>query len=622
MNATLKEVVDAGRDVLKITFVQPVREGRPRPDGWPPGLRQIAASAIAVLAMLTLGTLGSGLLRGQDTLSLSPTDLNVTLPSLSLPVLLLGVVVALALAATAALHAAWWLRLGVLILTAVAIVTANPMALTTPTGMLLVGGSFLILVGFTIARSFRTYAWWEYVVVLCLVGAALILPLGVPSALSIGWDSRPATVSVALSMLGILVVPAVMVAGFAPAQIVVTAADAVANRPVSRGLFWSVFAIALCAFAATSWQHLTADPRPSWPAVVASSCLLAAVALVAGVLLRRARASRPPDPHQYPEAWGNWIYPLAAAMAGIIVVSWVAVAITVLLTLSGANQAAAAVLAANQAVFTGGSGTIWRAVVGAGALVASWRLSRRDRLVEAIMLATFGTFMGFDALGLAPGLSLLHQRSAAMIGLVCVTIALASMLVHILRRRFDRDRAAGVLTVLMLALLYPHRDALSDPISALLWVAPTAMLLFGLGWRMFTEATITYSSSVRYPQSSRVLLFLANSVLAATGIAFVSLSRGMGTDSDLSDWGQLGDLALGEPLYLAGLVTGLWLMLRPRVSGEVSEQLTDERYDSEEVAAEEAAEEAAEPEYGPWTVMPPTWPPNAPPPPSAPPPPA
>ncbi len=70
-------------------------------------------------------------------------------------------------------------------------------------------------------------------------------------------------------------------------------------------------------------------------------------------------------------------------------------------------------------------------------------------------------------------------------------------------------------------------------------------------------------------------------------------SRGTGTQTDPSSWGALGDSSLGEPLFLVGLVTGLWLLLRPHRSGEVSEQLTAERYDSEEVAAEEAAEAAA-----------------------------
>jgi hypothetical protein len=89
------------------------------------------------------------------------------------------------------------------------------------------------------------------------------------------------------------------------------------------------------------------------------------------------------------------------------------------------------------------------------------------------------------------------------------------------------------------------------------------VLVFGLAWRVFTEAQVTYHSSKRYPQSTRVLLFLANTLFATTGVAFVTLTRGLGTDADPSLWGTLGDSTLGEPLYLTGLIAGLWLVLRP-----------------------------------------------------------
>jgi hypothetical protein len=179
-------------------------------------------------------------------------------------------------------------------------------------------------------------------------------------------------------------------------------------------------------------------------------------------------------------------------------------------------------------------------------------------------------------------------------GLVAVTIALSATVIHLVRGQFDRRRATGVLTVLLLAALFPYRNALSDPISTALAVAPTALLIFGLGWRIFTEAGVTYGSSRHYPQPTRVLLFLANSLLAATGVALVTLSRGMGTEADTSTWAGVGDLMLGKPLYVAGLVAGLWLILRPREVGEVSEQLTEERYDSAEAALADEAIGAGE----------------------------
>lgn len=62
---------------------------------------------------------------------------------------------------------------------------------------------------------------------------------------------------------------------------------------------------------------------------------------------------------------------------------------------------------------------------------------------------------------------------------------------------------------------------------------------------------------------TRVLLFLANALFATTGVAFVALSRGLGTNADPTVWAELGDATLGDPLYVAGLVAGLWLVLQP-----------------------------------------------------------
>lgn len=590
MNPVFKEVLEAGRDVLRITFVEPVKEGRPRPKDWPRGLREVAATALIVLVALGLAILGSSWLRSHDVLVLSPSAVEITIPGLALPLLLLGVLTSLALAATAALHTSWWLRIAMLALAGVAVVLMNPLALQAPLALLLVAGSYLALLTFALVRAKRSYAWWEYLVVLGLLTMAMVLPLALPTLAGSESDARPAAVVGTLSSLQVLMLPAVMAAGFAPAQIVVTGAEAIANRPVSRGLFWTVFGLGLAALGLSTYQNLASGPAPTPADLAGSVGLLTLVALAVAGLLRRARASRPPAPAEYPQAWSDWIYPVAIGIAGILIVTNVIVAVVVLLAVLGQVDASNAVTTAIQAVFGPTLGTVWRGLVGLVALVVAWWLATRNRLVEAIILATFAVLPLSAALGLVPSLDFLQQSPPLVIGLVAVTVALSATVIHLLRGRFDRRRATGVLTVLMLAALFPYRNALSDPISTALAVAPTALLIFGLGWRMFTEAGITYGSSGHYPQPTRVLLFLANSLLAATGVALVALSRGMGTEADTSGWAQVGDLMLGKPLYVAGLVAGLWLILRPHDVGEVTEQLTEERYDSAEATlADDAA---------------------------------
>ena len=150
------------------------------------------------------------------------------------------------------------------------------------------------------------------------------------------------------------------------------------------------------------------------------------------------------------------------------------------------------------------------------------------------------------------------------LGLLAAVVALVAAAGLAVSRRLDRSRATGVMTVVLLAVLYPQRNLIENPVGAVLVVAPAVLLVFGLAWRVITEAQVTYTGSPKYPQSTRVLLYLANTLLAATVVAFVTLARAVGTDVDPSRFGELGDTVLGDPLYVAGLVSGLWLVLRPR----------------------------------------------------------
>lgn len=614
MNGALREVYEAGRDVLKITFVTPIVDGRPRPRQWPSGLQPIGWGAVALLVLVSLATLASGPLRAFGQLTTSPNS-SGALPDLSVPLLLAAVLTSFALACTAALHTSGWLRVAILVVAVSVVVLFGMEALTSPVSLGITVTGIAGLVVFTAIRSFRSFAWWEFLVVLGLLTYTLVLPWATRTPIW-GLDTRPGAVEGALVGLQLLILPAIIVAGFAPAQIVVTGAEAIANRPVSRGLFWVVFAVCLAALVAASGAAILGGQELTPSAVLASLVVLVLAAGAIAALLRRSRIGTPPPPAAYAEPWGNWLYPLAVAMTGIkVLVAPIAIVIG-LLQLFGQAEAASGGSAVFYSVFERDAAVYWQALIGAAALVVAWRLSRRQRLTEAIMLASFAIAVMLDAFSLVPGLDFLRQRSSFALGLLAASVALVAAAVLLIGRRFDRGRATGVLTVIALALLYPYRAGLSDPLSAALSVAPAAMLVFGLGWRMLTEAQVTYGTSTRYPQSTRVLLFLANSLLAVTGVAFVTLSRGTGTQTDPSSWGALGDSSLGEPLFLVGLVTGLWLLLRPRGAGEVSEQLTAERYDSEEVAAEEVAEAATAAEMTPgWSPNisapnpPPMWPP-------------
>ncbi len=556
------EIVAAVRDVLRITFVEPVRHGRPRPREWPRGLPEVGVAVTVLFGLLALAIVFAVPLREGGELTYSPSSSD-TVPVLTVPLLLTGVLFSFILAVTAALHASWWLRLSLLVLGAAVVFFFAIRAWYNP---LLIGVSvvfYLALVLFTLVRARRAYAWWELVVVAGLLLAATVLPWLAPAGeVTWGVDLRATALDGALVSLQILILPAMLVAGSAPAQIVVTGAQATASRPVGRGLFWTGFGVAVAWLAVVTWLGVGSDDLTPSAIVGALVALLATTSLV-GVLLWRADYRTPPGPARYPEVWGGWLYPLAVAMVVANVVTLPAIIVRSLATVVGLPEVAAAIDAGLNLFLDNNPGVLGRGLLGLVVLVLAVRFAGRSRMVEAVALGGFAVLVLLDALGLVPGLRFLHDRSAAAMGLLASVVALAAALVAAARRRFGRDRAVGVLTVVLLAVLYPHRDLISDPLTTVFASTGAVVLVFGLAWRVFTEAEITSGDSRRYPRSTRVLLFLANALLATTGVAFVALSRGLGTDADPTVWAELGDATLGDPLFLAGLVAGLWLVLRP-----------------------------------------------------------
>ncbi|MDQ7991847.1 MAG: hypothetical protein AAGC63_02630, partial [Propionicimonas sp.] len=214
------------------------------------------------------------------------------------------------------------------------------------------------------------------------------------------------------------------------------------------------------------------------------------------------------------------------------------------------------------AFFDNNPGVLWRALLGLAATAMAWRLARQRRIGEAGFLVAFAASVVLDAVGLLPSATFLHDRTPQALGVLAGVAALGAGLVLAVRRRLTRRRAAAVLTVLLLAVLYPHRGVLGDPASAVLVFSAPMVILFGLTWRILTDAEFTRSGSRRFPQSTRVLLFLANSLFACTSVAFLALARGTGTDLDTSNWATLGSDQLGDALFLVALLAGAWLALR------------------------------------------------------------
>ena len=558
-------ITTALRDIWRITFAEPVREGRPQPSRWPHGLAAIGAAAATLYVLLTLAAAFAVPLRQAGDLTASPTS-EFTLPTITLPLLVAGLLLSLVLAHTAALHTSWWLRLPLFLFGAAATFFFTATAFDQPLLMLGSVLAYLGLLVFTLVRARRNYAWWEFVVVAGLVAVATLLPwAGAGTAVSFV-DPRPTGLEGALINLQPLALPAIIVAATAPAQIVVTGAVAASTREVGRRVFWVGAAAVLVWFGfSVAWSMDELTPS----GVLGSAATLAVVAGGLALVLRGAGRTRPEPPAVYPETWSPWLYPLAVAMVSVVVVIVPLSMLHSLLPQLGLAPTPVGELVelAMNGWMSSNPGVLWRALLGVAALGFAWQRGRTDRLGEAGFLISFAAAVLLDAAGLLPVGDFLLDRTPAGYALIAGIAALGFAGWTAARRRLTRKRAAGVLTVLLLAVLYPHRDVLSDPASAVLVFSAPAVILFGLSWRILTDAGFTRTGSRHFPQPTRVLLFLANSLFAVTSIAFLALARGTGTSVDTTVWASTGDSLLGDPLFVVALVAGTWL-IASRVRGE------------------------------------------------------
>ena len=562
MKQVLAQLLGIVKDTIEITFVAPVREGRPRPSTWPRGLPAIGAASLVLYCLLALAAVFAVPLRRAGHLVLSGAS-STSLPQSVIWLLLCGVIVSFSLVHTAALHTSWLLRVVLFVLGGVVLIffvmpaTAAVAWAWVPSVALYCG-----LLVFTVIRARRAFAWWEFLVVTAVVAVTLLCP-----GLISGMDNSflVASIEGMFSSLGVLAYPALLVAGAAPAQIVVTGAEALARRPVMRPIFWVMAAIAtgwLAYTTITAVRDKADELNPE--ALLASAIGLVVLAGAFALWLRRGRENTPDQPSTYADRWVPWLYPLAAVIIGLVVLILPVSIVMIMTRYAGFNTAANVLDTIWSTLMDNNPGVMWRAAIGVVLLVIAWRISKRGRTAEATLLSALSFSVILDALGLVPALAFLHERNTLITGLIAAGVALLIGVRLAIRRSLDQERASWILTVILLAALYPFRNTLEDPAGAVLVFSAQLLVLFGLTWRLLSDAEWLEEDSRFLPRSTRVLLFIANTLFAATSIAFIALARATGTSADSNTWVNAGDWMLGEPLYTTGLVAAIWLSLRPR----------------------------------------------------------
>ncbi|MFT4294581.1 MAG: hypothetical protein QM582_04135 [Micropruina sp.] len=558
---TLTAAVNVVRDVVWLTIVQPVREGRPRTAGWPVGLRPIMISALTLYALLALAVVFAGPLRNAETLIVTP--LGRTIPDVGAWLCIAGVLLALVLLQTAALHLPWWVKL--YSLASVSVIMAyfaiggatDPLLAVWP----LIG--LLALVVLTVVRWQSEFAWWEFVFVAVALAGTLFVPLrGNAATRGLNMDWRGYSAEGALQTLSVLAVPSLLVAGAALAQIAVTASFAgvaAVTRELPRRPLQVTALLLLCGAVAELVRSF-GDPENAAPGWIGSALALAAIAALHLIVM--AAAGRAPAWSDLDEDSTPVNYLVALGTIAVLLFQPAASILREVARVTGAQwlfTSTDAFLSVTGSDLTMIATRLLVCLIG---LCITVPLARRGRPWAAMFLSSLSVLSLFQLLRNRGFEDWASNTVPQMSGLLLIALLLAAA-VQLIGRRLTAIRMAALASGILLCLIYPHRAILDDPISALLGFSGIGAVLFGLIWRILTEGDITHEGTRRWPVPARVLLFCASALLGVTSAAFVTLTRSSGDTLDVTVFADSGDYLLGTPLFLTAVVGCLAIAVAP-----------------------------------------------------------
>jgi hypothetical protein len=553
------------RFVLRRTFLDPVREGRLADTGWSPGLRAIVAIGIAsYVVMMVAAASGTWLRRHAELVFAAPDQ---SLPVLTLPLIGVAAVVSLAALFAAGLHLSPPLRIAVTVVVVAALLDLVDWTQRSWVDWLTVAlAGCLVLT--LVLRWNRHFHWLEFVVGLVAIGHAvvaqvlrLVSPYGASNLQVFALDGL-------LALLWNLALPAALLAGAALIEITTAAAtwtvaglwNGIAHRRLAGPLGVVLLALLIGIRVAQEAVRISSPADPVRPRQVLLGLAIAvAILLAGGVVTWLADRTPAGDPARRPDLddllpiWSRWVPALALLLAAAIGLQ--------LLVSRVVRAFGTTILAVAIANFGGASAVVWYATAGTllAAAAGIW-LAFRGRRTAALLLMAFAVMYGASVVSDTTGLLTTNEDVLAATTLLAVL--LGGWLVA--RRRLTAESGTALGGVLLITVVYPYRSWVTEPATQLFGLAGvSAALLVGLVWRILTDNGYARGDSARFPQSSRVLLALANALVGATTIAVVALVGGF-TALDLSVVESVGDHLLGFPLVLAATYAGLSLAARGR----------------------------------------------------------
>ncbi len=561
------EVVAAGRAVWRTAVADKIARGRLRDIDWPYGLNAVVGLALVMCGVAAVLALLSGPLRAGSDLLVPNSLVSSTPVGLTWLVTFL-VVVALSVFSLAALHGPWWLKvLGFVVgagLLAVWAVSGG-----TGTGRLapivppIVGGLLIvILLVFWIVRGRRSFAWWEFPVLLGVFGTGIAVTLGTLSlnARNLGFEITPLLLEQTASLLAFLVLPAALVAGAAVAEITVAATVGATRQAQQfaqhRWPYVLLGLLVLLRLIQTGGQLADLDPvEEGWLAIVPALGIAAAFGGLSWLLTKISRDAGEVRIDALPDDLARVGIPVGVAMVCVLLP--VLAFLFGYQILFGLNREAALAIGFDPSPVVDRITDVVRTLLGLILIGISVVLARRRRRGMAVVLGSVGVML------LALGMRLLTGYRWAVwidpdsLNLVATAVVLAAVVVHLARRSLTRARAVALSSLLILSALFSYRDFVSDPVGALLGYSGVALVLFGLTWDFLTGSDWANGESRRFPRPVRVLLAVTYTLLTVTVLAYSSLVRAADEYADLDDFAELGDLVLGTALLAAAFTAVL-----------------------------------------------------------------
>lgn len=555
----------AVREVAALVLVEPVRDGRLRTRDWPPGLRAVAALALVALVGAAVLVVAAPSIRSHGDLSVDVGG-DLIYPRWTTPIFLGLCVLTLSLLHTASLHL--WVGLRLLALPLVALAILSLVLDVGDTGrasdvVSWIGCGLLALL--TLARWRGTFRWWEFVASFVVIGGTVgvLLRLSARSAQPLGFDTAPLALVLTMQYISSLAVPFIFLAGLAFAQLSVLLVQRVGDVVEQRvPRTWVVAVVVLGVAAADVVLSARRLSRPSTSghshlAEALGGAVLLAAALTVSVLVVLRRVPPGGRPRERLDTSVSSVG-LVVAVA-ITVTTLVALAVTRLDTvvLRYADRDGTSFGRVTDALYSSTAITLTRVALGVGLVV--WAvLQRRRRLVPAAVAGSIGvTLLVTMARRVSGGVVDLPWTAASVTDAATV-VTLLALVVLAASRRLTRRRWVALGVALGLSLAFAVRSSFDAPFVALFGLGATAAVFLGVVWATLTDADSANGDSPRWPRPARVLLFLANALLAMTTLAFTSVSNTYELSIDVSPFSVLGDEYLGTGLLLAAYAVLAW----------------------------------------------------------------